>query len=313
VILQLDSIIRHVELFSGSANPAEARVYAVVTLAEKHRDELKKFQLSGHLIGPECDFAHTLPARIPFAHRGSDNTLLAEAIVPDPCFWTPELPFLYRAELELRDEVESSEKFSQTVGIRRLGVRGRELYFEGKRFVLRGSSGHVDWKAPTESGMVFLRQTWTAAIVPWPTAALCELASHRGVLLIADLRSAHSNSVPSAAAAAVDEVAQWPAAAMAIVDANTLPLIEPRGAVRNLLIGQSVSADKPVAAAPNTQIIFAEVGELEDFVVRFRNCDRPIIAVRRLPEPVKIEEARAACDALQRDLAPYGDFAGYVV
>jgi hypothetical protein len=309
VIFQLDSLLRHVEVFSGSADPAESRVYAVAALAEEFRHEPKQFQWSGHLIGPECEFAHTLSARIPFVHRPADESLLAEAIVPDPCFWTPELPFLYRAVLELWQSDESSVKIVRQIGIRRLGIRGRDLYFEGKRFVLRGIGGNSDWESPE---MAFLRQTWTAAVVSWPTKQLCELASKCGILIVADLRTAETDSSRDAAEK-VQTVARWPAVVMAIVDANRLPSIEIRGAVHNLLMGQYVTAAEHLSVAENAQIIFAEVDKPDDFARWAINCNRPVIAVRRLAQQVKIEAARDACDALQRDLALLGDFAGYVV
>jgi hypothetical protein len=39
----------------------------------------------------------------------------------------------------------------------------------------------------------------------------------------------------------------------------------------------------------------------------------PIVAYRGLRPSADLPTARAACDALQRDLAPLGQFAGYVV
>jgi hypothetical protein len=60
-----------------------------------------RFQLGGRLVGPECERAHTLPTSAPFVARVVEGALLAEAVVVDPCFWTPDLPFLYRAKLEL--------------------------------------------------------------------------------------------------------------------------------------------------------------------------------------------------------------------
>ncbi|HEY2759957.1 MAG TPA: hypothetical protein VGI75_04420 [Pirellulales bacterium] len=311
MISQQDSMIRNVEVFSGSADPAEARIYAVAAIAEEIRHEPKQFQWSGHLIGPECEFAHTLSARIPFTDRGTDETLLAEAIIPDPCFWTPELPFLYRAVLELRQTDNSLVKIERTIGIRRLGIRGRQLFFEGQRFVLRGIGIHFDWESPSDLG--YLRQTWTAVLVSRPNQEVCEFASKRGILIVADLRTSRTNSGENIAAETVRSVAHWPAVVMAIVDADMLPSIETRGAVRNVLIGQYIRAEEPLSAAENAQIIFAEVDEPGDFAHQARNCNRPVVAVRRLAQQAKIETAREAVDALQRDLAPFGDFAGYIV
>jgi hypothetical protein len=44
-----------------------------------------------------------------------------------------------------------------------------------------------------------------------------------------------------------------------------------------------------------------------------REAELPIVAVRRLDQKLPLADARAACDALQRDLAGIGQFAGYVV
>ena len=87
---------RQLELFFGDASDAVARVYARLPCDETTTGS----QLTGELIGPECRFAQTLSARIPFQDRGPGESLLAEAVVPDPCFWTPELPMLYKARIE---------------------------------------------------------------------------------------------------------------------------------------------------------------------------------------------------------------------
>jgi hypothetical protein len=305
-----DSSVKNPEVFSGAADPAEARVYAVANHDAGHGDN--GWQLSGHLVGPQCEFAHTLPARISFRAQHLENGILAEAVVPDPCFWTPELPFLYRAELNFHhgDAVES--KYTQTIGIRRFGNRGGTLYFDAKRFVFRGVNLSFDVE-PTESQLNYARETGTATVVSWPTQQLCELASRRGMMVIADLQTSEMRSQQNAAET-LRNIAHWPAVLAAIVDAKTTSLIESRGAVQNVLIGQYVNAhNPPEAVSKATQIIFAEVTNSKDFAAWATTLDRPLIAVRRLDEPVKIEEQRAACDALQRDLAPYGDFAGYIV
>ncbi len=46
------------EVFSGAADPAEARVYVVASNGTSALTE-NGLQLSGQLVGPQCDFAHT--------------------------------------------------------------------------------------------------------------------------------------------------------------------------------------------------------------------------------------------------------------
>ena len=65
--------------------------------------------------------------RFAFVDRGPGASLLAEAIVPEPCFWTPEMPHLYQAEVQLRR------------GGRRAGPRRR------------GSSASARWAPPAAS------------------------------------------------------------------------------------------------------------------------------------------------------------------
>jgi len=93
------------EVFVGRASPIQAEVCAWLPLSDDFV-EPQAYRLDGQFVGPETRFAHTLATRIPFATRGVVYcpvfALAAYAVVPDPCFWTPDLPFLYRAALEVR-------------------------------------------------------------------------------------------------------------------------------------------------------------------------------------------------------------------
>ena len=81
--------------------------------------------------------------------------------------------------------------------------------------------------------------------------------------------------------------------------------------MRYLGKGQPLGRADPQALPLWVQLLWAD-----DPLVLARlpaNHELPIIACRKLAEPVPLSAARAACDALQRDLAPRGQFAGYVV
>lgn len=75
----------------GEVSDLEARV--IVRFAD---DDVR---LSGCLRGPYCEKAHTLPAEYPLVRLAGQKST-AEAIVTDPCAWSPELPHLYRVEVE---------------------------------------------------------------------------------------------------------------------------------------------------------------------------------------------------------------------
>ena len=85
------ALAERLELFFGEAYQGEARIYARLAGCPTpgHGD------IGGQLIGPECRFS---------AHFARDDSVsnssgtgigqrkapLAEAILPDPCFWTPD-------------------------------------------------------------------------------------------------------------------------------------------------------------------------------------------------------------------------------
>lgn len=283
-------ILDSLDLFFGDANPAEARVYARLNSLGKDNS----FHLDGRLSGPVCDFARTLPAQIPFTDRSRLASCLAEAVIPDPCFWTPELPFLYRAQLELRVEKRSIGSYDHLFGLRRLGVRDRHLIFDGKRFVLRAvRSQNFDAEAQ------YAHETWTALIVENPSDELCEHASHHGVLIVADLTSDPNLTLR--------RLARWPAVGIALFSSNATLPPDVRNVVPNLLLAQYISGNHPLA--PWAQLAFVDSPDLS----KLTNLAVPIVAVRQSPDSTSIEQSRAACDALQSELSTHGDFAGYVV
>ncbi len=325
------SFDQRLELFCGDANPAEARVY--VRLSSD--DPLDDWQVTGRLVGPECRFAKTLPATIRFVDRNpGPGGRLAEAIVPDPCFWTPELPFLYRAKLSVyssrsivktditteRDEYTIDRPF----GIRRFGASGRSLYLDGKRWVPRG----VCLDRAGEAELLAAREAGAALMLPAPDDAICESASRLGVPLFvhvdASLRDANSesrsdsatcrdsNTCQSPLAAEIRRLAQWPAVLAIILPPAADPSSEARSAARNTILAAPINADSheipswAQAAVLNSQ-------PTNPAPVRVGRINIPIIAVRHLPHCEPIPSARAACDRLQFDLAPSGDFAGYFV
>ena len=106
-------------IFHGEATPAAARLYA-----EYPADDPSGLELTGTVEGPFCQYAHTLTAVGRFRPLPPDRTVMAEAVVPDPCFWTPQMPFTYSVNLELRHGEEERHSLQQAVGIRRWEARG---------------------------------------------------------------------------------------------------------------------------------------------------------------------------------------------
>jgi Glycosyl hydrolases family 2 len=101
-----------IELEVGEVSDLEARVMALYRPAA---DE--SIVLRGVLRGPYCERAHTLPAEYRFFSAGRSGT--AEAVVPDPCLWSEELPHLYHADVAALRGEEVVAEFHGPVGLRR--------------------------------------------------------------------------------------------------------------------------------------------------------------------------------------------------
>jgi hypothetical protein len=365
------------ELFFGEATDAEARVYARLP----YDGPLDGWRLTGTLTGPECRFAQTLPATFEFHDLGPGQDLLAEAIVTEPCFWTPDLPFLYRCSVGVPPlggfvarvagaggaadaPVYSSRSVAMTpyaedgsysvassrrsvrstlverlFGIRRLGAVGRSLYLDGKRWVARG----VSRDRADISDLAAAREASAVLRVSSPDDAFCLEASLLGVPLFVDLHVDEARLLPE-----VRRLGQWPAVFAIILDPatpigpthraaarNTLFAVQLRPALVARRVSEGRTSRNPPAplrlcvglpGAPDTaeqcrpaalpywaQLAVFRVDSIETFRETARDCTIPILAVRQSEGNLSLTEARAACDRLQFDVAPIGQFSGYFV
>jgi hypothetical protein len=317
-IIDLDAL----ELFFGEATDAEARVYGRLPW----HGPLNGWQLTGTLTGPECRFAKTLPAKFDFHDLGPGQGLLAEAIVTEPCFWAPDLPFLYRCSvgvqpsgcsrtaLPSRLTAQESRPTERWFGIRRLGAIGRSLYLDGKRWVARGFC-----RARADvSELTAAREVSAVLRVRSPDDAFCLEASRLGVPLFVD---------PDADAARllheIRRLAKWPSVFAIILDSSLPMSAEHRAAARNTLFAvtwprlsetraASLGEPRPRAVPDWAQLAICSAVSTDFFAAAVRNCQLPIIAVRQISPNASIPQARAASDRLQFDLAPVGQFAGYL-
>jgi len=105
-----------IEISVGDATDVEAYVHARYLGSES-------VTLRGKLRGPFCERGHTLPADFPFREVNTPQGKQAEAIVTDPCMWTPEMPHIYRVEVEALDGDCVVARYNGTIGLRRLAPR----------------------------------------------------------------------------------------------------------------------------------------------------------------------------------------------
>ncbi len=279
------------EIFFGDANPAEARIYVRMPPGDD-----RVGPIAGQVYGPHCQYARTLPAATPLRDLGPGSTRLAEAIVPDPCFWTPESPHLYRVEIEIEGERFVHEEF----GIRPLAARGRSLWLAGERIVLRGAVQ----RDVAERSMQAWHEAEVAMLADDPPDVLCREASRLGVLLVAQLGNSGKDT-----ARELGRLARWPAVGAAVLDAAEPPAIRPP----NLLLAQSFAAGESFEPAAWADLVVCPCGDGDKCIERIAQVVLPVIVVGRAGPHRSADEVRGACARLQRDLAPQTGLAGYFV
>lgn len=300
--------LESLEIFTGQTTPTESRVYARLA-----SDELSDgCTLGGWIYGPSCEYARTLPAKISLHDLGAGDGLLAEAIVPDPCCWTPRLPHLYEVTVRLERGDEVLAEVQRPFGIRTLGARGSDLLLEGKRLVIRGGSGwRVSGAKPQQSDDESL-SSWhdstLAMLVDSPSDELCRRADSTGVLLIARLSESADN-----AGERLRRLGCFASVGIVILDdeaASVENIGKPRSGV---LLAQQIRSGGPFDMRPWADVIVCDLSQVDANELDLSKVTCPVLMYRSADSPASPPQARAACDRLQRDLAPFGQFAGYLV
>ena len=256
-------------------------------------------EITGTVCGPYCEFAKTLTADFDLK---PSNGGAVEALVIEPCYWTPQLPFLYDLRLKLRMQDGSQREELLPIGIRRWYCEGRNFRLESKRVVLRGLR-HI---SPTKNDLQLARECETALMVDKPTAEVCRMASRLGVPLVADLRG---STMPW------DEVfRQWdwyPSIMLVLVSVEQLASDFDANWPRQCFVAVCVSANDQL---PNVKCdaLTVELASAEKPPAWLAKCNKPVIAIRQEASS-EISTARAGCDKLQAELAPEFDLAAYFV
>jgi hypothetical protein len=293
-------LLSDLDVFYGDLTTSRAYVYARLPRPA----DVAGLSLTGQVRGPRCKLAQTLPVTSPLIDLGPGPTLLARALVPDPVFWSPDLPAIYDVTVNLFRGTEVVATAHRQIGLRSLGVRGRDLVLNGKRWVLRGVSTYA-----TTASMPREWHDVQAAYVS-DDAKLSDLAEASECGTLAIIHAVESDDlIPR-----IRHLAQLPAVAIVATEA-TLPLEFRKSLVApNLLFAQWLSDEHWGPHAPWADLLLVCADEPELLVEAGAMGEVPIVAARHLEPPgADLASARAACDALQRDLAPLGQFAGYVV
>lgn len=314
-------------VFSDPQGEAAARVYVVaVPDRDATADELAGYRLSGQIIGPTCRYSSTLQTKIPFQHRGltpcGDRTaLLAEALVPDPCYWSTELPFLYRAVGQISGPDAGPTSFDPPFGIRSLGTLRNRFTFNGKTWVPRC----VSRSKVVGATLSEWRDAATMMFVENPDDVLCREASEIGVLLMTNLDAEKVN-----ATASLLRLSRYPAVSLVSMELEQKATPEMQTAGRNILLGQATAYSGmsvgenafrfslmpvfPEGLWQGSPVADGMERELAAATTRFSRTGLPLVAMRQTDGLRLLDELRAVCDQFQSELARRQiDVAGYMV
>jgi hypothetical protein len=186
-------------------------------------------------------------------------------------------------------------------------VSGKSLLRYGKRWVLRGvsslTSAASDWSARRESGADCF------SFQPPAGDELLAAAGH-GILVTTRITGSFAELLEQ-----LRELAQQPAVGIVLLpaEARLYPDFDPHSVAPNLLLGHLVPPGESRHFAPWADLIVAVVDSPEALAHRLAGYAGPVLCLRPSEAPLDLAAARSACDALQRDLAPMGQFAGYIV
>lgn len=111
-----------IEITIGDVNDVEARVYArYVTPRDAAYPLTEPIIIRGTLRGPHCELARTLPAVFMFRPVPGESPPTAEALVTDPCCWSPELPHLYRCDVVAEQGDRIVAEYHGAIGLKQAG------------------------------------------------------------------------------------------------------------------------------------------------------------------------------------------------
>jgi len=287
------------DVFYGELTVHRALVYARLP----RPSEGDGWSLAGTIRGPRCLHAQTLPAAGKFVDQGSGPSLLAQAVLPDPVCWTADLPAIYDVTVNLLRGGEVVATARRELGLRRLGPRDRDLVLDGKRWVLRG----VNMKSTTARLPREWHEGLSALVVREPSEDQLAEASQWGALAVVDF------NVTADAATQLRPLVRYPAVAIAVIHGQLPADFAKAQHCPNLLLASHLVLAEPPTIPNWADLAVVQADDIDQFASTVRSLSVPIIAQRRLPAPLPLDEARAACDRLQRDLATAGQFAGYMV
>lgn len=294
-------MLDELDVFFGDASEHSARLYARLPRPA----DGAQWSVEGEVRGPVNARARTLPATYALTDGGPGETLLGEAIVTDPCFWTPDAPSLYEIRIRILHDGREVATDLKMLGIRRLGVRDRHFYFGGQRWDLLG----VSREAVDVGGLPIWRESESVLVIPDPDEAVCAAAAREGVMIVARLNTGGETWRDD-----LRRLAHWASVGFVALDgAGAEPDVRIRNLAPNVILTQSFRAGQEVRPAPWARAVLVECADPSKLAAAITGCELPVVAYRRLQDPRDPAADRASCVRLQDEVAGVCECAGFIV
>lgn len=312
----------------GRADEARAELWVRCLPPPGADDGDGPLEAGGTLTGPRCVSAATLPATFHLVDQGHlpGRAPLARAVCTEPGYWTPELPCLYDAAVELRRAGRVVAAGTRAVGFRRAGTLGGSIRLDGHRYVPRAVRSRGD-----AASLVGLRESCRAALVDADelTDASLETADRAGVALVVACAPAR-DAAAGLLADRLEALAAHPSVLVAILAhdgpdggaARVAAALGRRHGSMLLALGADGHAPPP-PPPPGIDLLVARLAPGATPHEGWRLASRlPLVAHEDAPPGSPPAVLRAACDTLQARLAAWSgarpaptpfDWAGYLV
>lgn len=295
-----DARLSRLEIATGKLTPQRAMVFCGVPDCPT----AEGWSLTGRITGPFSRLGSTLPAEFDVRDLGAGVSVLAQAAVLEPVYWSPDMPAHYRIELELRQHGSLVEARSLKYGIRWLESRGGAFAWNNRRTILRGCVLSQEAFALTLAGP--LPGDDLTYCLADPEFEHCDLAMHAGAPLLAEW-TPQSGSL----AAALNEWTFSPALLAAIIPADEQL---DRGALPprpTLFLAADVRGQRQLVIPKWADAVALRDDQLAELIQTTPADDRPILIFAQRDHDGHPQSIRAACDRLRAELAPTRQCAGY--
>ena len=262
--------------------------------------------LSGQVSGPFCSLAHTLSSRHDLVSCGEKGKKFFKVVLPDPCFWSPGAPYLYKADIEICVDSKQKLSHSLTLGIRPLTIRGHSFFYAGRRHVMRivDVPQLVDKTKNQELVLDACLDTGAVLLVRDLQESMCEQATDKGVLLAVKI----ANTNPKHVLSELEKYACWPAVGLAILPKDLILDTVLPPSISSLI--RAVEYQSGENIPPWAQVLISNQSMLEKDMPEEKK--RPQMVCCSVDPGESVNAARRACDDLQRRTVAWPQLAGYI-